>query len=193
MGLEVDEDDTTAETGADCGNLLARIPSRARGRADDPARARTWTRSPRRRRSSRCRRRAAGRTRTTAILGADNKAAVAVMLELARRASRRGLAGRPRAAVHDRRGGRAAGRQARSTPRRCRREFGYVFDHATPIGEIVIASPTLLPRRGRVPRQGRARRDPPGGRPLGDPRRRAARSPRCRSGRIDAETTANVG
>ena len=78
------------------------------------------------------------------ILGADNKAAVAVILELARRCSVEGSPGRARAAVHRRRGERAARAPRRSTPAQLRSEFGYVFDHATPIGEVVTASPTYF-------------------------------------------------
>ncbi len=76
------------------------------------------------------------------ILGADNKAAVAVLLELARRCTAElppvglellftvreevGLAG------------------ARAFDRdRLESEFGFVFDHASPIGEIIVASPTF--------------------------------------------------
>ena len=76
---------------------------------------------------------------------------------------------------------------------RLRSDFGYVFDHATPIGEVVVASPTDVPARGRVPRQ--APRTPASG-----PRTAAARSspprarsPACRSAGSTRETTANVG
>ena len=51
----------------------------------------------------------------------------------------------------------------------------------------------LLPPQRRVPRPRRPRRDPARGGPQRDPRRRRARSRTCRLGRIDAETTANVG
>ena len=49
------------------------------------------------------------RSRGDTILGADNKAAVTVLIELAARHASRPAAGRPRAGVHRRRGGRAAG------------------------------------------------------------------------------------
>ena len=82
------------------------------------------------------------RNRHDAILGADNKAAVAVMLAAARRLARR--AGR-RSAVEllftvceeD----ALAGAKAFDASQ-LRSRFGYVFDHASPIGEIVLASPT---------------------------------------------------
>jgi tripeptide aminopeptidase len=77
------------------------------------------------------------------ILGADNKAAVAVMLEVARRA---GIEGSPvglellfTVSEED----ALVGAKAFDVGR-LRSEFGYVFDHATPIGEIVVASPTYF-------------------------------------------------
>ena len=75
------------------------------------------------------------------ILGADNKAAVAVFLEVARRAS---VEGSPVAlelllTVEEEDG--LAGAKAFDASQ-LRADFGYVFDHATPIGEIVTASPT---------------------------------------------------
>ena len=136
---------------------------------------------------------AAGRAPATTILGADNKAAVAVLLALARRAARRGRAGGHRA-----RSSRSARRTRwraprRSTPRVLRCDFGYVFDHASPIGEIVVASPTYYRLTPSLPR-GRPRT------PGSAPRTGAARSwpPRSaiagmRLGRLDDETTANVG
>src|SRR6185437_15902178 len=75
------------------------------------------------------------------ILGADNKAAVAVTLELARRL----VAQPPPVGVEllftvceevSLRGSREFDTGGLHSA------FGYVFDHATPIGEIVLASPT---------------------------------------------------
>ena len=51
-------------------------------------------------------------------------------------------------------------------------DFGYVLDHATPIGEVIVASPTYYRLERRVPRPRRARRHPPRGGPERDPRRR---------------------
>ena len=105
---------------------------------------------------------------------------------------RRGRAGRPGAAVHHRRGGRAARAPGRSTPRACERASATSSTTRTPIGEIVVASPTYYrfgatstarpPTPACAPRPAAARSPP-----------RRGRSPRCRSGRIDEETTANVG
>ena len=76
------------------------------------------------------------------ILGADNKSAVAMILEVARRCS---VEGSPVGlellfTVAEEVGLQGAKRFDAS---KLRSEFGYVFDHATPIGEIVTASPTL--------------------------------------------------
>jgi tripeptide aminopeptidase len=75
------------------------------------------------------------------ILGADNKAAVAVILELARRCrvegSPVGLELLFTVAEED-----ALSGAKRFDPGRLRAEFGYVFDHATPIGEVIVAAPT---------------------------------------------------
>ena len=70
----------------------------------------------------------------------------------------------------------------RSTLGRLRREFGYVFDHATPIGEVIIASPTYF----RIGAEFHGRAAHAGIRPEDGPQRRARRRPRrsrrCRSG-----------
>jgi tripeptide aminopeptidase len=125
------------------------------------------------------------------ILGADNKAAVAVFLEVARRASvesapvgiellltveeENGLAG---AKAFD-----ASGLGA---------EFGYVFDHATPIGEVVVASPTYY--RLSAEFHGRAAhaglRPETGRSAIVAAAHAIAAMPH---GRIDEQTTANVG
>jgi tripeptide aminopeptidase len=77
-----------------------------------------------------------------AILGADNKAAVAVLLELARRCTAElppvGL--ELLFTVREEVG--LAGAQAFDRDR-LESEFGFVFDHASPIGEIIVASPTF--------------------------------------------------
>ena len=140
IGLKSDEDDAGRAAGADAGNLLARV----RGRGADsillcahldtvPATAPieptivdgAWCNA------------------NPAILGADNKAAVAVMLTLAERL----VNGSPRPkaglellfTVSEENGLR--GTKAFDVGR-LRSDFGYVFDHATPIGEVVFAAPT---------------------------------------------------
>jgi tripeptide aminopeptidase len=139
LGLEVTEDGAGKAIGADCGNLLARLPGGASdarsvllcahldtvppGAPIEPVLEEgIWENS------------------REGILGADNKAAVAVLLALAREVYREGapvdlellftvgeeisLAG---AAEFD--------------PSVLRSDYGYVFDHASPIGEVIIDSP----------------------------------------------------
>ena len=73
-----------------------------------------------------------------------------------------------------------------------RGRFGYVFDHATPIGEIVMASPTYY----RLEAEFRGRAAHAGIRPE-DGRRAIVAAARAiaamRHGRLDEETTANIG
>ena len=125
------------------------------------------------------------------ILGADNKAAVAVMLEAARRVS---VAGSPVAvellftrAEED----ALAGAKAFDAGR-LRSAFGYVFDHATPVGEVVVASPTYF----RIEADFRGQAAHAGIRPE-DGRSAIVAAARAIAamphGRLDAETTANVG
>jgi tripeptide aminopeptidase len=129
--------------------------------------------------------------RHDAILGADNKAAVAVILL----ATRRWVAEPPGVGVEllfttgeeDALAGAKRFDVARLASR-----FGYVFDHATPIGEIVMASPTyhrivatfngLAAHAGIRPEDGRSA--------IAAAARAIAAMP---LGRVDDETTANVG
>jgi tripeptide aminopeptidase len=139
LGLEVEEDDTGAETGSDSGNLLARMPGPEGAPTillcahmdtvplDGPVDVELAD--------------GVFSNRNEAILGADNKAAVAVIMALARRYAAEGppvsleflfttceeLAMRG-AKVFD--------------TSRLRSDFGFVFDHATPIGELIVAAPT---------------------------------------------------
>jgi tripeptide aminopeptidase len=127
------------------------------------------------------------------ILGADNKAAVAVLLELARRLTR---APQPPPVgvellftVSEEDGLHGAKACDVST---LRSGFGYVMDHATPIGEIVTASPTyqllVADFRGRAAHAGLR---PEAGRSAIAAAAMAITS--MRLGRLDAGTTANVG
>jgi len=126
-----------------------------------------------------------------AILGADNKAALAVMLLAAERAAREtapvdlellftvseeiGLLG-----------------AARFDASQLRSAFGYVYDQATPIGEIITGSPTYY----RIEAEFRGKAAHAGLRPE-DGRSAILAASRAvaamRLGRLDAETTANVG
>jgi tripeptide aminopeptidase len=125
------------------------------------------------------------------ILGADNKAAVAVILTLLRR-----LKTQPQAVgvealftVSEENGLRGA---TAFDVTQLRSDYGYVFDHATPIGEIVIAAPTyhrvIAEFIGRAAHAGIR---PEGGRNA--IRAAAAGIASLEHGRLDAETTVNVG
>jgi tripeptide aminopeptidase len=190
MGIGVEEDDAAGQVGSDAGNLLARIP----GRGGDslllcahldtvPLAAPVepvivdggWENS------------------NDGILGADNKAAVAVMLELARRLIRApepppvGLELLFTVCEEVALQGAKAFDRTKLLSR-----FGYVFDHASPIGEIVLASPTYY----RIVAEFHGRAAHAGIRPeVG----RSAIAAAARGiaamqlGRLDDETTANVG
>jgi tripeptide aminopeptidase len=125
------------------------------------------------------------------ILGADNKAAVAVLLAVARRAA---IEGAPVGLeLLFTVGEETALRGAKAFDAgRLRSQFGYVFDHASPIGEIVMASPTYYrleasflgqaAHAGVRPEDGRSA--------IAAAARAIAAMP---LGRLDEETTANVG
>jgi tripeptide aminopeptidase len=186
----VDEDEAGSAAGADAGNLFARIAGRGPDSILLCAHLDTvpptapieptlldggWTNANR------------------GILGADNKAAVAVLLELARR-----FAGAPEPpavgiellfTVSEENG--LHGAKAFDAAR-LRSKFGFVFDHASPIGEIVVASPTynrlIADLHGRAAQAGIRPED---GRSAIEAAARAIAS--LRLGRLDPETTANVG
>ena len=130
--------------------------------------------------------------RHEAILGADNKAAVATIMGAARRIMRQG---KPAAGVEMlfTTGEELALKGAKAFDKsRLSSDFGYVFDHASPIGEIVLASPTYYSVTARF--KGKAAHA--GIRPEAGHNAIAAASRAIAAmqiGRIDAETTANVG
>lgn len=189
LGLGVEEDDAAGRIGAGCGNLLARIPGRTEGSVLLCAHLDTvpvaggvvepviedggWT------------------NRHDAILGADNKAAVAVMLQAARRAVTHPPAVGIELLFTVGEENALAGATAFDA-RRLASAYGWVFDHATPIGEVIAASPTAYRLeatfRGRAAHAGIRPED---GRSavLGAARAIAA----MRLGRLDEQTTANVG
>ena len=188
LGLEVREDGTASETGSECGNLVARIEAPEGSRTIMLA-AHLDTVPLADRVEVEC---VDGvyTNRRDAILGADNKAAVAVLLELARLY----------------RGGTSVGcelvfttceeiglRGAKALDAsHLRSEFGYVLDHASPIGELIVAAPTYYQIkadfRGRSAHSGIR---PEEGRSAIVAAAKAVEA--LRLGRIDEETTANVG
>ncbi len=125
------------------------------------------------------------------ILGADNKAAVAVFLEVARRVSVEGSPVALELLLTVEEEDALAGAKAFDASV-LRADFGYVFDHATPIGEIVTASPTYY--RLSADFHGRAAHAgirPEAGRSAVLAAAHAIAA--MPHGRIDEQTTANVG
>jgi tripeptide aminopeptidase len=126
-----------------------------------------------------------------AILGADNKAALAVMLAVARRASIEGSPVGIELLFTVSEEDSLAGAKAFDATR-LRSRFGYVFDHATPIGEVITASPTAY----RISADFHGKAAHAGIRPE-DGRSAVLAAARAIAemplGRIDADTTANVG
>jgi len=187
IGIDVEEDGAAAKAGAECGNLLARIPGRGErtillcAHLDTVPEAGTiepilddgaWV--------------SAGDT----ILGADNKAAVAVMLEVARRCAVESAPVNLELLFTVCEEVGLLGAQAFDVST-LRSEWGYVFDHASPIGEIIVASPTHY--RFHADFHGRSAHA--GIRPEDGSSAIAAAAlavAAMRLGRIDDETTANI-
>jgi tripeptide aminopeptidase len=125
------------------------------------------------------------------ILGADNKAAVAVFLEVARRASVEGApVGIELLFTLEEENGLAGAKEFDAS--RLQADFGYVFDHATPVGEVIVASPTYY----RLTAAFRGRAAHAGIRPEAGRSAILAAAHAIAAmphGRIDEQTTANVG
>ena len=190
LGLEATEDDAGPRAGSDAGNVRARIPGRSEQDVLLCAHLDTvpltapiepvvvdggWENA------------------NDGILGADNKTSVAILTELARRLV---AAPEPPAVGVELvftvcEEVSLQGSKAFDTSRLSSR-FGYVFDNATPIGEIVIASPShqrvIADITGRAAHAGLR---PEAGRSAIVAAARAIAA--MRLGRLDAETTANVG
>jgi len=126
-----------------------------------------------------------------AILGADNKAAVAVLLELARRAAVEGAPLGLELLLTVEEEDALAGAKAFDASV-LRSTLGYVLDHASPIGDVIVGSPTYY--RIRAEFHGRAAHA--GIRPE-DGRSAVLAAAHALTtmphGRIDEVTTANVG
>ena len=187
IGVEVDEDGAGSAIGGESGNLLARISGSGDGCAFFCAHLDTVPHDGEIRPVVVD---GAWQSESDTILGADNKAAVAVLVELARRVK---IEGAPLGVelcftVAEEPGLLGANNfdlgQLSS-------ELGFVFDHATPIGEIIAASPTHIrwraDIRGRAAHAGIAPQD--GRSAITTAARAIAALP---DGRIDEASTANV-
>jgi tripeptide aminopeptidase len=195
LGVETIEDDAGPEVGSDCGNLLARIPASARSLDQQGAASLllcahldtvplqapvepvlvdgVWENA------------------NEGILGADNKAAIAVLLALARHIHAHGAPLDLELLFTVREENGVAGARAFDISQ-LHSEYGYVFDHASPIGGVIVASPTHF----AIEAEFRGAAAHAGIRPeLG----RSAVLAAARAiaemplGRLDGETTANVG
>jgi len=193
LGLEWDEDDSATRLNGDTGNVYCRIPP-ANGAEGTPIFlcAHTDTVPPEAAIDPVIDEDGIVRNASGTILGSDNKAAVVVMLEAVRRVlgERRGHAGiellfTPQEEVSLR--GADAFDHTRLVA-----TTGYVYDQGAPLGEIVLGSPhaRLLDFRfhgaaahaGMYPEDGRSA-IAAASRAIAD----------FRLGRIDDETSANVG
>jgi tripeptide aminopeptidase len=190
LGLEVEEDRSAAQTGADAGNLLARVPGREDGARTILLCAHMDT-VPLTAPVEVVLEGGFLRNRHEAILGADNKVAVATMLAVARRLARE----RARASVEllfttcEERALAGAKAFDRS---RLRADHGFVFDHASPVGELILAAPTYYGIAARFRGQAaHAGLSPEAGRSAVVAA--ASAIARLRLGRLDDETTANAG
>jgi tripeptide aminopeptidase len=195
LGIAVQEDGAGELIGGDCGNLLARIPARA-GDSETSARRSVLLCAhldtvPLQAPVEPVMREGSWENANEGILGADNKAAVAVLLALARHVVKHGSPVDIELLF-------TVGEEISLAGSRVfeagslRSEFGYLFDHATPIGEVIVGSPThyrfegsfrgAAAHAGIHPEQGRSA--------ILAASRAIASIPQ---GRIDEETTVNIG
>ena len=197
VGLAPAEDDAGSRIGSSMGNILARVEA-TRGNGAEPGAgtpiflcAHLDTVPPSAPIEPRVEDGVVTNARPT-ILGADNKAAVAVMLEAVRRVV---AEERPHAGIE------LLFTPKEETGLEGAKEFhleslaagvGFVYDHAGPIGEVVTEAPYSLSVdatfKGRAAHAGM---HPEEGRSAIAAAARAVAD--LRLGRVDAETTANVG
>ncbi len=192
LGLDVHEDECGPEIGSTIGNLLCRLPGRSDGGTPIFFCAHLDTVPPQGPLEPVLGEDGVVRNAGGTILGADNKSAVVAMIEAARRIVEEG---RPHAGV-----------ELLFTPKeevgligagafditKLEAELGFVYDQAAPIGDVIMGAPyqrSMLVRfhgrpahSGMVPEEGRSA-IAAASRAIAD----------LRLGRIDEETTANVG
>jgi tripeptide aminopeptidase len=188
LGVDVGEDGSAGPARAAAGNLIARIPGRAEGWLAFFAHLDTV---PHEGPIEVARENGVFRTRSDTILGADNKAAVTVLMELAARhaADPAPLGLELVFTVAEEDGLRGAKELDISS---LRAPFGFVLDHATPIGEVIVAAPTYKRLIAEFSGQeAHAGINPEDGRSA--IAAAAAAVAGMKLGRLDEETTANVG
>jgi tripeptide aminopeptidase len=130
------------------------------------------------------------RNRNEAILGADNKAAIATIMGAVRTVRDRPPVGLELLFTT---GEEQALKGAKAFDRdKLRADFGYVFDHASPVGELVVAAPTYYRMEARfVGASAHAGIRPEDGHNAIVAASRAVAA--MRLGRLDEGTTANAG
>ncbi len=190
LGLEVSEDEAAGPAEAGAGNILARLPGRGDRWAMFCAHIDTV---PHRGQIEVVEEEGVFRSRGETILGADNKAAVAVFVELV---ARHAEADEPPPVgiellltVAEEQGLRGAKAFDASM---LRSDCGFVLDHASEVGEVIVVSPTQQQIRadfsGVEAHAGIRPED--GNNAIAAA---AAAVSRMELGRLDDRTTANVG
>jgi tripeptide aminopeptidase len=188
VGIQVDEDSSAANTGSNTGNLLARIPGPP-GTPTVLLCAHLDTVPLTAPVEVLCEN---GRftNRNEGILGADNKVAVAVLLAVARRFAASGASVGIELLFTTCEEIALLG--AKELTHELQADFGFVFDHATPLGDLIVAAPSYYRVEAHV--HGAAAHA--GIRPEAGHNAISASAEAIASmslGRIDDETTANVG
>ena len=188
FGVDVAEDASATPARAGAGNLIARVPGRSDRWLSFFAHLDTV---PHDGPISVVREGGTFRSAGDTILGADNKAAVTVLMELAARhrsdPAAVGLELVFTVAEEDGlRGAKEIEVASLSAP------FGYVLDHATPIGEVIVAAPTHKQLIAEFTgREAHAGINPEEGHSA--IAAAAAAISGMELGRLDEETTANIG
>jgi tripeptide aminopeptidase len=188
LGVDVAEDASATPAQAAAGNLIARVPGTGEGWLSFFSHLDTV---PHEGPIEVVRENGTFRTRGDTILGADNKAAVTVLMELAaRHLVEPGPLGLELVfTVAEEDGLRGAKELDISS---LRAPFGFVLDHATPIGELIVAAPTYKRLIAEFAgHEAHAGINPEDGHSA--IAAAAAAVAGMKLGRLDEETTANVG
>jgi tripeptide aminopeptidase len=188
LGVEFSEDGSAQAARAGAGNLIARVPGRGEGWLsffahldtvphDGPVEVADEG--------------GVYRSRGKTILGADNKAAVTVLMELAaRHVSDPGALGLELVFTVAEEDGLRGAKELEASSLRA--PYGFVLDHASPIGEVIVSAPTYKQLsatfRGQEAHAGINPED-------GHSAIAAAGTAiaQMKLGRLDEETTANIG
>lgn len=195
LGVAVAQDGAGELVGSDCGNLLARISGESGENGSSPRRSLLLCAHldtvPLQAPVEPVLRDGLWENANEGVLGADNKAAVAVLLALARHVCKQGASVDVELLFTVGEEMALAGSRVFDAGS-LRSDFGYVFDHASPIGGVVVASPThyrlqavfrgVAAHAGLHPEQGRSA--------ILAAARAIAAIP---IGRVDDGTTVNVG